>query len=322
MHITRHGIWNTSNSRSLRCREVSWRSGIGPEKRSRRGRERRLVLRRPLINNPPTSEPHDPSKRHVWRGGQTRVGSGASRLLLRSRCSIVLHSMRRFVPTLSALILLLAASSADAARSSHRAPSTCRLPAHARMLVADPQAQVYEKLETETQEKGIYGCVYGSRRTFFLGEPAPSVGTPSGIEGITLETLAGSVVAYEYASAGPGRGGLGSGTGYAEWFIVVRDLRNGRVLHKIPTGNSASSTHVGSGPAMAIVAKSDGAVAWIAENDSLSTREAKDYEVHALDRSGSRVLASGSGIEPLSLGVVGSTLYWMQSGKPASATLN
>ncbi len=96
---------------------------------------------------------------------------------------------------------------------THKAYPKCALPSHTRMLAADPQAQVYEKLETETQEKGIYGCVYGSRRTFFLGEPAPSVGTPSGIEGITLETLAGSVVAYEYASAGPGRGGLGSGTG-------------------------------------------------------------------------------------------------------------
>jgi len=230
--------------------------------------------------------------------------------------------MRRYAFLLLVLLLLQTAGVAHAAHSPRKALSTCRLPPHSRMLAADPRAQVYEKLETETQEQGIFGCTYGRKHTYFLGEPLPNVGTPSGIQGITLETLAGSVVAYEYASSGPGRGGPGSNTGYAQWFIVVRDLRNGRVLHKIPTGPSLSLATTGSGPVTIIVVREDGAVAWIAENDHLSSRETKYYEVHALDSTGSRMLAAGPNVEPLSLALAGNTLYWTQGGKPASTALH
>ncbi len=232
----------------------------------------------------------------------------------------VVYGMRWPISATVALCIALTPSSAAAHRTP-TAPHGCALPSHTRMLAADPQAQVYEKLETATQEKGIYGCVYGSRHTYFLGEPA-SGGTTEGFEGISRVTLAGSVVAYEYASGGPGPGGPGSGTGGAEWVIVVRDLRNDRILNRVPTGTSVSSRDVGSGPAMAIVVKGDGAVAWIAENDNLSTRETNYNEVHALDKSGNRVLASGFDIERFSLGIVGSTVYWTQGGKPESAALN
>ncbi len=236
--------------------------------------------------------------------------------------------MRLVVSALSVLFLLLAASSGDAARTSRKASPPCRLPPHTRMLAADPQAQIYEKLETESQEKGIYGCVYGSRRTYFLGEPSPTVGTPSGIEGITLETLAGPMAAYEYTSSGPGPGGLGSGEGYAEWIIVVRDLRNGRILHRVPTGTSRSARDVGSGPAMAIVVQADGSVAWMveshfepptAENDFKGNSE---YAVEAVDKTGGRLLASGLGIDPSSLALADGIVYWTQNGRPASSVLH
>lgn len=69
---------------------------------------------------------------------------------------------------------------------------------------------------------------------------------------------------------------------------------------------------------VAIVAMSDGAVAWIVETGT----NAADYQVHAIDKSGSRVLASGSNIEPQSLALAGNTFYWTQEGKPISAPLN
>jgi hypothetical protein len=212
---------------------------------------------------------------------------------------------------LASLLLLFTASTAYAAHGRRKMPSICHLPPHARMLVADSQAQVYERLETEAQDGGIYGCAFGSKHTYFLGE-RPGFSS-SGGGGIEFETLAGSSVAYEESVVGPG--------GKYE-AIIVRGLRDGRVLHKIPTGPSVSSKNVGSGPTTAIVVKGNGAVAWVAENDALSSKEAKYYEVHAVDSMGSRVLASGSGIEPLSLALTGSTLYWAQSGNPASALLN
>jgi hypothetical protein len=75
---------------------------------------------------------------------------------------------------------------------------------------------------------------------------------------------------------------------------------------------------VGIGATAAIVVKSDGAVAWIVE----TRQEEGTYEVHAVDKAGSRLLASGADIDPSSLALAGSTLYWTQGGKPMSASLN
>ena len=69
---------------------------------------------------------------------------------------------------------------------------------------------------------------------------------------------------------------------------------------------------------MAIAVKHDGSVAWIVETGE----EEGGYQVHAVDKSGSRVLASNPDIDPLSLALAGSTLYWTQGGQPFSASLN
>jgi hypothetical protein len=132
-----------------------------------------------------------------------------------------------------------------------------------------------------------------------------------------LETLSGSVVAYEASEGDP--------TG-ADWIVIVRDLHTGKVLHRLPTGtptNPNSEREPGSGrknegigPASAIVVKSDGAVAWIVQ-----ASENGAYQVHAVDNTGSRVLADSAAIDPKSLALAGSTLYWIQGAKPMSATL-
>jgi uncharacterized Ntn-hydrolase superfamily protein len=66
------------------------------------------------------------------------------------------------------------------------------------------------------------------------------------------------------------------------------------------------------------VVKSDGAVAWILT----TVQEHATYQVHALDKTGNHVLATGSDISPHSLAVAGNTLYWTQDGKPTSAALH
>ncbi len=99
--------------------------------------------------------------------------------------------------------------------------------------------------------------------------------------------------------------------------VIVRNLSTGRLVHRVPTGTSGIPTprSIGIGSAVAIVVKSDGSVAWIVESGS-------EYQVHAVDKTGSRVLAAGTDVDPRSLALTGSTLYWTQGGKPASAALN
>jgi hypothetical protein len=149
----------------------------------------------------------------------------------------------------------------------------------------------------------------------------PSVGTPSGGGGVRLETLDGTMAAYEAGSGGPAG---------ASWLVVVRDLSSGKVVDRVPTGtpphpepprtnNGLTVSFVGIGPVESLVVKTDGAVAWIAQDDFVGHLS---YQVHALDTAGGRVLAEGPEVEPHSLALTGGTLYWLQGGVAHSATLN
>jgi hypothetical protein len=220
-----------------------------------------------------------------------------------------------------ALVLALAPAVTAGATARHRKSSPRCPRAHARVVLADSQAEVYLAPEEAALPEflGFYGCSYADKRSYLLGHP-PAYSS-SGGSGIKLETLAGPIVAFAETSASTRYG--------TDWLIVVRNLRDGKVLHSVPTGTpihpepprtegGITRQDVGIGLARAIVVKSDGAVAWIVETD----REEGYYQVHVLDGSGSRVLAEGPEIAPASLALVGSTLYWTQGGKPFSATLN
>jgi hypothetical protein len=145
---------------------------------------------------------------------------------------------------------------------------------------------------------GVYGCSYAHKRSYFLGRVPPLGGGPGNNGGVEIEALAGPVVAY-WEAGSPGD-------------IEVRDLVNGRVLRQI----SAPGTE-NIGPVSGMVVKSDGAVAWISE-----PLAGGPCEVHAVDKNGSRLLASSTEVDPSSLALGGSTLYWTQDGKPMSSSLN
>jgi len=175
------------------------------------------------------------------------------------------------------------------------------------VIAADAQAQVYSTVEGE-----VYGCAYGTKRSYFLGL-VPNCGS-SGCSDVKREVLAGPTVAYEETSIG------GVSSRESEWRVVVRDLRTGRVLHRVPTGTPSppNPSFVGDGFAAAIVVKSDGAVAWIVQNGV----DPSEYEVQAVDKTGGRLLAASADIDPSSLALAGSIVYWTQAGKPFSASLN
>ncbi len=219
--------------------------------------------------------------------------------------------MRRIaISTIPVLVLLLATSSATGMRTRHKMSVMCP-PGHSRSVVADAQAQIYESPASSRYPEllDVYGCAYGHKRSFLLG-PVP-YGSSSGAGGVSHEALFGLIIAYDEVANSPC---------CDHWWVLVRDLRDGRVLRRVPTGTPVrpEPLSVGIGPAVAIVVKRDSSVAWIVETD----QEEGKYQVHAIDKSGSRVLASGSDIDPSSLALAGSTLYWTQDGQPASAVLN
>jgi hypothetical protein len=225
--------------------------------------------------------------------------------------------MKAFRSILVAAILVVMTPTAYAARSRHKKDPACRLPEHAHILAANTQALLYETIETEALAGGvIYGCAYGHKGIYLLGKPLPNVGTSEGIGGVKLEVLAGLIVSYKDVSAGPN---------YNYEAVVVSDLRNGHMLRII---RNSERVGAGVGAVVAIVVKTDGAVAWIVEAHRELSSPINDfngiveYAVEAADEAGKRLLASGPGIDPTSLALAGSTLYWTQGGKPASAVLN
>jgi len=185
---------------------------------------------------------------------------------------------------------------------------------HGRVLKKDRKAVVYEA-EFGYGSTDIFGCAGARGASYVLGPPAEFSSQGGG--GVQRVTLGGAMVAYENSS-------VGRGSGAGDFLVVVRNLANGRLVHKEPTGTRRrpQSEGIGVGPPTAIVVASNGSVAWIAENRE-ATYEAGNlyFEVHARDRSGSRLLAAGTDLSPKSLRLVGNTLSWTQGGARRQALL-
>ncbi|HTW42955.1 MAG TPA: hypothetical protein VMD79_11635 [Solirubrobacteraceae bacterium] len=194
-------------------------------------------------------------------------------------------------------------------------------PAHLlRRITADKQAIVYEAHgpkekgdEGEEEEEGrlmIWACAYRHRR-YILGH-IPEYG-PEGGEGIELETLAGTMVAYEKSLV------EGFPTpGLVKLEIIVRNLVTGRVVHSVPNAEAIYPEDIGRGDTEKIVVKRDGAVAWTVQPGV----QPAVIQVWADDSLGRRLLASSTDIAPRSLQLTGSTLKWLEDGKPTYAILH
>lgn len=225
-------------------------------------------------------------------------------------------------------VLVLALMLAPTSDASTQRKATCA-PRRSHILKADALAAVYtiregrlERFNGKQEVEPIVatrGCDVATKRSYRLHwEYAEARGAEYGSPIPANLTLAGAIVAYEESFTEGNRVNEFNGEEYVEeWHVIVRDLRTGRVLHRVPTGTklAAHPKFVGRGETEAIVVKSDGAVAWIAYDE-------QNYELHALDKAGERILAVGSNIAPHSLSLVGSTLRWRQGGEPESASLN
>lgn len=228
-------------------------------------------------------------------------------------------------------LLLLVASMGDASSGHHGPEFKCPI-RHSHPIAVDAQAQVYARPESLSPKPGgpyapggIFGCTYALGRSYLLGATPHS--DPSGGGGVEVETLAGPLVAYTYRSSGPVQSGSLGNCGTR---VYVRDLRDGRVLQDLLSGVQLQPHPPGDcegvGPVRAIALKSDGAVAWIAwdllRTVATGSLHPQYFDLYAADKTGERLVASGTEIDPSSLALAGSALYWTQGGKPMSTVLH
>ena len=214
--------------------------------------------------------------------------------------------MRRLtISAISISVALLLVGPADAATRFHsKIAPLCHLPARMQQRLADEYVQVYESGEGVAK---VFACAYGHRHTYLLNTPRPC---PSSYCERPLRQLviAGPFVAYEPEQQTASN-------------IIVRNIITGRVLYKAPIATPANPDF----NAERIVLKTDGSAAWIA-----TSFRKTGSQVHALERSGNKLLAIIGENDRNSLALVNETgfypqsskLYWTQEGKPMSATLN
>jgi len=224
----------------------------------------------------------------------------------REYCLSIVHRIGTY-----AILTFCVALAAGAPAPSFGAGLSCP-PRHGFLSVlrSDRQAVVYEGLNSEGLNE-VFGCVRGATRRYGLGMTGGA--SEEGGAGLRLITLVGHVVAWEeYSFNGPGEPERSKNV------IFVRDLLDGRLLHRLPTGPSTAPNEIGVGPAVRLVVKGDGAVVWITGG---TVEGIKRSVIHVADRSGVRVVGSGTGIDRGSLRLKGSMLSWRQNGKQFSAVL-
>jgi hypothetical protein len=154
--------------------------------------------------------------------------------------------------------------------------------------IATADARVYEVGLSDNQR--IYACLFSTGKSRPLGRFQTDFG-------ISNEALSGRFVAYQY---------LDCREDCSRSEVRVLDLKTG-AKRKSPKAGT------GSGGITGLVVKRNGSAAWIRE-------VGRSYgEVHTFTASGESVLDSGAGIEPFSLALAGSRLYWTKDGLAATA---
>lgn len=243
------------------------------------------------------------------------------------------HLAAMLVAVAMGLIFVLPAT----ARTHTRMSSPLCSPTHSRIIAADLQAQVYAVRFEKSNEWEYRACAYGHRGSTEVGA-APSGCNWNACRAMMRFALVGAMVAYEEQIVPIGRDEQ-PGNFDGEWYIEVRNLQTGKLIHRTPTGTPLRPKrhYIGVGNIISMVLKPDGSAAWIAEDfeRSGSAKPITTYlDIGAVDKSGTRLLASGTTIDPsslsLSVGSVGNTyapdttghtVFWSEGGQSRSASL-
>ncbi|MDQ6776084.1 MAG: hypothetical protein M3071_07670 [Actinomycetota bacterium] len=191
---------------------------------------------------------------------------------------------------------------ASAAPPSAAARASC-LPQGALTLAADRTAQVF------SWHGSVYGCLDATGARQKLGGAAVCNLPPGHVAPVRL---VGAIVAYGLEHCGVD---TGSST------LVVRNLASARRPENLTAGTLrlGPETFV---LVQSLVLRGDGAVGWIAVDESLVRTRRSTYEVHRFTGAKSSLLDSGTGIDPSSLRLVGSRMTWRDGTKARSASLS
>jgi hypothetical protein len=216
--------------------------------------------------------------------------------------------------TLIMVLCAVLASPASAAGHGHRG---CPAP-HRKLLHRDPVAEVYY-----ASNGAITGCVFSVGQPQKIGFEFEA--RSQGSHGISIPILAGDYVAYEQIRQ-PFEAEPGEPTSF---YIVVRDLRTGKIVHSEPTGISSEPAEVGLNETSSLALSSTGAVAWIVIDRQTMCEPARGWycaQVHVVtSRGAASIVAEGTvsafGIEPNSLQLHQGMLSWEQDAERKRLTL-
>ncbi len=225
---------------------------------------------------------------------------------------------------LIALALSAATAPVSYARTQPSRLRSCAPRTGVAVLASNRHAQVYERLSSE-RRAGLYGCLRGGGRAVYLGDGPSYQGLdcPRKEEGhcvsVREQVLVGTVVAYV---ASPVELGYEQREG-----IVVRSLATGRALHRVTINvRIVHRTILEEAKVLQIVAKPDGAVAWIQEDSYArhggGTPPPTAYSIFTVDRDGFRALTPALPVVPRSFTLSESTLSWTNEATRESAVLD
>jgi hypothetical protein len=170
-----------------------------------------------------------------------------------------------------------------------------------RTILASEQARIYEVTRNQAALTWLRGCLYRTNRRVLLAR--------SDLDGVS-EQIESLRLTGRFAAFGATGSAKADTLGSA---VRVVDLRRGRRRYAAPPQRSPFRT-------FDLELKRNGSVAWIAGPHP--GYAARPFQVFKTDASGRQVmLASGEDIEPHSLALSGSHLYWTQGGAPFSALL-
>jgi hypothetical protein len=142
----------------------------------------------------------------------------------------------------------------------------------------------------------VYGCLLSNGRNTLLG-------TSEAGDGVIRETVSGRFVAFENAVCGHHEGDC------LDAEVRVVDLETGRMRRSQGAGSQASITRE-------ILVTSAGDVAWVR---AFTTG---NFEVRKLTAGGETLVDSSPDVEPASLAIAGSHLYWTRAGTPMTSAVH
>jgi hypothetical protein len=227
----------------------------------------------------------------------------------------VLKGEMRLRPKLAAVPVAaaaaLAAGGAAVPADAGNRPA-CSSPGSATVL-ASRSARVFTKRGTvrpNYRVRRYYACSYRRDRRIRIG----IVGEPGVFAtSLTPIRLAGRFVAYATFLEGAADG--------SQAYVDVRDLRTGARTKSVTAGepDEGQFSHDFQGPIQDLELRSNGSVAWI---EKTFTTGDPLFRVVKHDAGGRAVLDAGTDVDPRSLALSGSRLYWTRGGTPFAATLD